>query len=49
MGAEKTEDEGFDDQFAKGKLYGVAAVFFGGKQMPTGHLHLDWFESHLAK
>jgi len=29
--------------------YGVAAVFFGGKQMPTGYLHLDWFESHLAK
>ena len=25
--------------------YGIAAVFFGGKQMPTGHLHLDWFES----
>ena len=42
---EKRLDEGFDDQFAKGKLYGVAAVFFGGKQMSTGHLHLDGFES----
>ena len=25
--------------------YGIAAVFFGGRQMPTGHLHSDWFES----
>ena len=24
---------------------GVAAVETGGKQMSTGHLHLDWFES----
>jgi len=46
---EERLDEGFDDQFAKGKLYGVAAVIFGGKQMPTGHLHLDWFESDLTK
>ena len=26
--------------------YGVAAVESGGKQMPTGHLHLYGFESH---
>ena len=25
--------------------YGVAAVETGGKQMPTGHPHLDGFES----
>jgi len=38
-------DEGFDCQFAFGKLYGVAAVETGGKQQSTGLLHLDWFES----
>ena len=41
------EMEGFDLHFlpSREENYGVAAVETGGKQMSTGHLHLDGFKS----
>ena len=39
------EDEGFDCQFAEGKLYGSHQFLNWWQQVSTGHLHLNGFES----
>ena len=39
------EDEGFDCQFAEGKLYGSHPFLNWWQQVSTGHLHLNGFES----
>ena len=44
-GVAQNEDEGFDYQFAKGKLYGSHQFLNWWRRYATGISHLDRFES----